>query len=105
MQRFAEERSRIAVCYLRELRRDFDFFYRTALLLVANSPADRGGLPLRLFRSKLEFECALLTVQVRLQCVPLWSSRVNLRRIAEAVQTVEQMSRICRLPIHATANF
>jgi len=74
--------------YLRCLRRDFDRLHAAARFLSVHSPEDRPDLAVALFRQRLLFRYALVTVHCHLVLQTLGIGTVDVRRLVQALESM-----------------
>jgi hypothetical protein len=104
MQRLRADRRRIFRHYLRCLSRDFNKLHRAARYLLLDSPQDRPDLVMALFRQRLMFRYALLTVHGRLALQTLGLGSVNPRGLVSALELMgSQFRQLAAVPRQSVA--
>lgn len=103
-QRLRAERRRVFLHYLRCLCRDFDRLHTAARFLLLDSPQDRPDLVMALFRQRMTFRYALLTVHGRLTLQGLGLGTVDVRGLVAAVEKMgNQFRELAAVPQQSVA--
>lgn len=104
LQRLRADRRRIFRRYLRCLSHDFNRLHTAARFLLLDSPEDRPDLVMALFRQRLMFRYALLTIHGRLALQSLGLGSVDPRRLVSALEVMgNQFRELAAVPRQSVA--
>jgi hypothetical protein len=88
LSRLRSERRKIFRTYLSNLVRDFNRIHRAARIFLLDSERDSADAAARLFRVRLNFEIAVLTVRCRLALHALGIGTVDVRGLIDSLNSV-----------------
>lgn len=98
-RRLKAQRRRIFRHYLRGLSRDFSRLHTAARFMLLHAPQDRPDLAIQLFRQRLLFRYALLSVHSTLVLQTLGVGTVDVRRLVQALESMgSQFRQLAAVP-------